>query len=115
MTHSHQVRVERSEKHLVAQDREPTIHPAAAGPNVPWQLTLVSPDGSTGARIQSEHPAILGGTVKGCRRLPAAWFQIFRWSRRQARPSDRPTSPRASCRSEYDLIQRAEPMRGIIT
>src|SRR5271163_4058855 len=56
----HYMRVECPEKHLVAQDRKSSIHPAAARSNVPWQLTFILPDRAPAASVQGEHTAILG-------------------------------------------------------
>jgi len=58
------VRIERPQKNLIAQNREPAIHAPTAGTNVPRQLMLKHPDGPPCSRIQSKGTVILRRSVE---------------------------------------------------
>ena len=83
------VRVKRAEKNFIAQNREPTIHSAAARSNIGRHLMLIKPDRPAGAGIEGKGTIVLASwrVVEFQVERPAAWFRTFPWPR-----FDRPIS-----------------------
>ena len=54
--------IERAQENLVTEDGETAIDTPATGPNIGRQLSLVKPEGTAGAGIESEG-AIIGGSA----------------------------------------------------
>ncbi len=103
------VRIERSEKNFVAQNRQSAIHMPAARTNIRRELPLIHPDWPPGARIERKGAVVLRGGIKNS----------VDHQRRSLQLSGRcglvdPLRHQAIRIREIDLIESAEPFSGIV-